>query len=153
MREFKILVADDDLDDYQTIVAAFNELGTGQHISHVDNGQELLRTLNSAAQSRMALPDVVILDINMPLMDGITVIAEIKKNPLLDAIPLIMYSTCSEMEQMRKCYMLGADGYFTKGWSFKQVVAFAERIIDFLQTGRQTEKENKFSIIQEQFKA
>jgi CheY-like chemotaxis protein len=132
MENFKIMVADDDEDDFHTLQEAFLEIDAKNVLDHVTDGQKLVKFLENCVQKGLPLPHLVLLDINMPKMDGFETLAILKKTPHLSKIPIVMYSTCSDMNQMQKCYRLGADGFVTKGYSYKIVMAFAASILKYL---------------------
>jgi two-component system, response regulator len=136
MNPFTILVADDDDDDFMTINEAFEELRQSIKMIHVTDGQKVLTYLQKCIEMQHQLPDLILLDINMPRMDGIEALQRIKNSDEFKDIPILMYSTSSDMQQMRKCYSIGANGFVTKGSSFKIVLTFANNILNFL-SGRQ----------------
>jgi two-component system, response regulator len=132
MRRFHILVADDDDDDFQTIKEAFAQFENEPYFDHVIDGRQLLDFLGSSLIRNSALPDLILLDINMPKMDGIEALTHIKKIQKACDIPIIVYTTTNNKEQMKQCYLLGANGFVTKGVSFPMVVNFARDLSDFI---------------------
>lgn len=131
MKQFTILIADDDDDDFIIMRDAFQDLHQKHLLDHVADGQKIFSYLQQC-MDQQKLPDLILLDINMPRMDGIEALRRIKRSEEFKTIPILMYSTSSDMEQMRKCYQLGANGFVTKGNSYKIVLAFANHIINFL---------------------
>jgi CheY-like chemotaxis protein len=132
VENFRIIVADDDEDDFHTLQEAFLEIDPKHVLDHVTDGQKLLKFLENCVQKEQPLPHLVLLDINMPRMDGFEALDVIRKSARFSNIPVVMYSTCSDMTQMQKCYRLGADGFVTKGYSYKIVMAFASGILKYL---------------------
>jgi two-component system, response regulator len=130
MNKFRLVVADDDEDDFITISDAFKELKRIPELYRVADGQELLLYLESC--SRETLPHLILLDLNMPKMDGMEALIFLKGNALWRTIPVIIYSTCSNWEQKKKCFQLGSEAFVTKGNSFKEVIEFAGGILNFL---------------------
>ena len=96
------------------------------------NGEQLLIKLH-ALETEHQLPHLIILDINMPRMDGIETLRKIKLTKNLSFIPVFIYSTSNSVEQMKKCYALGADLFVTKGNDFQTVLDFADHAIKFCQ--------------------
>ena len=99
MKRPYILWADDDKDDLSLINEILEELNLSIDVLEVNNGKEALNTLNKAMQNN-DLPCLIILDINMPIMDGKETLAVIKVNETLKEIPVVMFSTSSsEMDK------------------------------------------------------
>ena len=89
-----ILCVDDDPDDRQFICEAINKAAPDYSIIEAHNGVEALQYLDKA-KSIPALPCLIVLDINMPLMDGKQTLSRIKVDPLLVNVPVVMFSTSS----------------------------------------------------------
>jgi CheY-like chemotaxis protein len=130
MSKYRITIADDDEDDYITISDAFGELKSSTQLHRLTDGQQLLSYLASCTTEE--LPHLILLDLNMPKMDGMETIIFLKANPQWKEIPVIIYSTCNNSDQIKKCFRLGANGFVTKGNSYRAVVEFAEAVIGFL---------------------
>ncbi len=98
------------IDDSETFVMYMAILlkRMGYDILPAKNGVEALKLLN------ILPPDLVMLDIQMPVVDGIKILAEIKKNENTSAIPVIMLSSDAKSETVEKCMSLGCSGYLTK---------------------------------------
>jgi len=105
-----VLYVDDDAEDKEFFVEALKEIDSSIYCSTASNGLEALDYLTQKQQ----LPSCIFLDINMPLMDGKTCLAEIKKETRLINIPVVMYSTTSDTNQIRECYKLGAFDFLIK---------------------------------------
>jgi CheY-like chemotaxis protein len=93
MKKFRIIVADDDQDDFNTIREAFQAVSRNYELEYLWNGKLLLDQLNLTAKEQQDLPHLILLDINMPKMDGIEALGKIKADPALCKIPVLMYST------------------------------------------------------------
>ena len=85
--------ADDDPDDLQVMKEVLKNLGQNFRILDFPNGRELLRQLNAAPQS--AYPCLIILDINMPVLDGKSTLSLIRKDPQFRSIPVVIFTTSS----------------------------------------------------------
>jgi CheY-like chemotaxis protein len=132
MSEFRILVADDDEDDFFILKQAFADHGTQHRIERAKDGKQLLDILHASIHLKERLPDLIIMDINMPKVDGIRALEILKGVAILKGVPIIMYSTSTDSEQRIKCLKLGAENFHTKGSKAKEIEAFVNIIIHFL---------------------
>jgi CheY-like chemotaxis protein len=117
-----ILVAEDDADDRFLVKAAFDETGNSDTLLFVENGVEVMETLNQRITKGEPLPQLILLDLNMPKKDGREVLRELKQHPLLKKIPVIIFSTTNNPQEIARCYDLGANSYITKPNSFEQLI-------------------------------
>jgi len=124
VEEIFILIAEDDADDRFLLQSAFEENGFNDTLCFLDNGVELIEYLNNltATDGEVKIPRFIMLDLNMPKKDGREVLKEIKQNPLLKKIPVIIFSTTNNEQEMRRCYELGANSYITKPNSFENLI-------------------------------
>jgi CheY-like chemotaxis protein len=132
MADFAVFIVDDDDDDFYIIREAFVRAGNTCDLHHVNNGKLLLEELSYIRQTSRKYPDLILLDINMPKMDGVRALELIKRDGAYRQIPVIIYSTSSSPEQTDKCMDLGAKAVVLKGWNFEKVIAFAHKINRFL---------------------
>jgi two-component system, response regulator len=113
-----ILVADDDEEDRMLIKDAMEESKLLNPLHFVVDGQEvmdyLLRKGKFVDAEKNPLPGLILLDLNMPKMDGRQVLKEIKNNPKLRTIPIIVLTTSKAEEDILKTYDLGVNSYITK---------------------------------------
>jgi CheY-like chemotaxis protein len=131
MREkFIIVVADDDLDDQQIIRDGLRDCKVNVQINSVYNGLQLMDYLlcREAYRNIRETPDLVLLDLNMPLMDGFEVLKEIRNNPKLRTIPLYVITTSRSVEHKKKALELGATGFYSKGASSKDIRKIMQEI-------------------------
>lgn len=101
MNNRRILWADDDIDDLMLMRHVLNDLGNDYQITEVHNGQEALNYLQ-AAKEENALPCLIILDMNMPVLDGKETLTKLRKDEVLKDIPVVFFTTSSS--QMDKLY-------------------------------------------------
>lgn len=120
MEEIFILIAEDDADDRFLLKTAFEENGFSDTLHFVENGVEVLDFLNKNIAEKP--PRFILLDLNMPKKDGREVLKELKNNTLYKKIPVIVFSTTNNEQEMRRCYELGANSYITKPNSFENLV-------------------------------
>jgi CheY-like chemotaxis protein len=113
-----ILVCDDDEDDQMLIREAFGKAGLNIRSQSLYNGLELLEYL----QSESPRPDIILLDLNMPLMNGFEALNWIKSHPGYSRIPVVIYTNSSLDADVKRCYTLGASFYLTKSASFDELV-------------------------------
>lgn len=121
-----ILIADDDPEDRMLAQDALAEALLANDIRFVQNGEELLEYLrhtgNYADPESSPRPGMILLDLNMPRMDGREALAEIKANPELRGIPVIILTTSDADEDILRSYNLGASSFITKPVTFDGLV-------------------------------
>ncbi len=126
-----ILMADDDEDDRRLTHEALEEGRLINDIRFVDNGEELMEYLRKqgkyAPPAEAPRPGLILLDLNMPRKDGRTVLKELKSDPELRQIPVIVLTTSKADEDVFKSYDLGVNSYIVKPVTF-------EALVDILQT-------------------
>ena len=132
MSNIYILVAEDDADDRFLLETAFAENGFKGKLEFVENGVELLeylRNLNASENNaEHPLPGFILLDLNMPKKDGREVLKEIKEDPRLKKIPVIVFTTTKNENEINRCYELGANTYVVKPVGFENLVKTIEDI-------------------------
>jgi two-component system response regulator len=118
-----ILMAEDDPDDRLLTQRALWEYRLRNGVRFVENGKELLDYLRHqgkyADPSIAPRPDLVLLDLNMPHMDGREALREIKADPQLRSIPVVVLTTSQAEEDVLRSYDLGANSYITKPVTFE----------------------------------
>ena len=120
------LMADDDPDDRLLIKEAFEESLVSNSIYFVEDGVELmdyLRHQDKFSDPHTApMPDLILLDLNMPRKDGREALAEIKSDPNLRYIPVVVLTTSKAEEDIIRSYDIGAASYITKPVTFDGLV-------------------------------
>jgi CheY-like chemotaxis protein len=94
-----ILYAEDDFDDYDAIKEALEQISRNFTLTHVKNGLEAVEYLKSNEQ----VPDLLVLDLNMPVMDGKEVLVWVKEEAGLKDIPIMIFTTSSREEDVKLC--------------------------------------------------
>ena len=120
-----IVCADDDADDRMLIQDAFEEAGMEQSLRFVEDGEQLLDYLthrNGFTEKNAPHPDVILLDLNMPRKDGRETLGEIKRDPKLRGIPVVVFTTSKAIEDVSRSYELGASGFITKPVTYEGLV-------------------------------
>ena len=109
-----ILYVDDDDDDRDFFRGAIESIDNSIILISAGNGLEALTLLDQDT----TLPDLIFLDINMPLMNGITCLKELKLNERTAKIPVIMFTTTRYASEVDECRAHGANGFFKKPTSY-----------------------------------
>lgn len=132
----KILLAEDD-DGHATLIRRnLTRAGVINEIAHVKDGQEALDYLQNEgahAGHGHGVPMLMLLDINMPRVNGVEVLREIKKNPATAALPVIMLTTTDDPREVQRCYELGCSVYLTKPVQYSEFVEAIKRLGMFLE--------------------
>ncbi len=122
-----ILVADDDPEDCMLISDAFKEGLLVNGLRFVGDGEELMDYLRRQGKYRdhsaSPRPGIILLDLNMPKKDGREALKEIKSDPDLRSIPIVILTTSKEEEDILRSYDLGANSYITKPVTFPGLVS------------------------------
>jgi len=125
-RPFTIIMAEDDEDDRLLAQDAMEACGSKYLCHTVNDGQELLDYLRCQGKYTLNdisdLPSVILLDLNMPILDGRETLKQLKADTLLCSIPVVILSTSSEEEDVSKSYRLGASSYMIKPTKFNLLV-------------------------------
>ncbi len=123
---------EDDRGHAELVKSGFKRLGSKENILHLADGGKALAHLSqySAASRDNPLPDLVILDLRLPTVDGLEILKEMKSNNRLKSIPVAILSTSDADQDKSRAQELGADGYYTKPWSFKDLCHVIEEISD-----------------------
>jgi len=124
-----IVLADDDPDDQLLIQEAFRKAHQKNAVTVANDGVELMDYLNAHREMGDARrPDLVLLDLNMPRMDGREALAAIKGDPDLRTIPVVILTTSGDEDDILKTYTLGASSYIRKPVTFTELVEIVEHI-------------------------
>lgn len=120
-----ILMADDDADDRMLTAEAMRESRLGDSFRFVEDGEELMDYLTHSgayATADAPRPGLILLDLNMPRKDGRQALHEIKSNPELRRIPVVILTTSKAAEDVLRSYDLGANSFITKPVTFDGLV-------------------------------
>jgi len=124
-----VLIAEDDADDRFLLQTAFEENGFSEPLHFVEDGVELMNFLKSKETN--SFPKFILLDLNMPKKDGREVLREIKENPKLATIPVVIFSTTNNEQEMKRCYQLGANSYITKPNSYDHLLQIISHLRNY----------------------
>lgn len=125
VRNKPILLIEDDSVDAMTVKRALKELQVYNPLIHAENGEEGLACLRDAGQE---YPCLILLDINMPIMNGIEFLQALKAMPELKRIPVVALTTSDEQEDKVDSFELGVAGYMRKPVDYQQFVEIMRTI-------------------------
>ena len=129
-----ILMADDDSDDRLMAQEAFAENKLANDLRFVEDGEELMDYLYRKGkynEGNAPLPGLILLDLNMPRKDGRAALKEIKENPKLKRIPVVVLTTSKSEEDILKSYDLGVSSFISKPVTFENLVETIKTITSY----------------------
>lgn len=132
----RILIAEDDADDRLLMKEAFVDVALNYCLTFVENGEQLMEHLRRLASRQAPFPDLVLLDLNMPLMDGRESLREIKRDPLLQNIPAIILTTSNDDEDRRHALNLGIIDYIVKPTTYAGLLLVVQSLKDYSELSR-----------------
>jgi CheY-like chemotaxis protein len=128
----EILLVEDDPGDVLLIREAFEFNKVHNNLNVVNDGEQALAYLRKEDEyAAVTRPDLVLLDLNLPRKDGREVLAEVKGDPKLRAIPIVVLTTSEAEEDVLKSYQLHANAYVTKPVDFERFVSIVRQIDNF----------------------
>lgn len=127
-----ILIADDDSDDRMMIRDAFLENRLANDLRFVEDGEDLMNYLHRQGKYKSSdespRPGLILLDLNMPKKDGREALKEIKGDPALKGIPIVVLTTSKAEEDIYRTYNLGVNSFITKPVTFEALVAITQHL-------------------------
>nr|MBI1230324.1 response regulator [Cytophagales bacterium] len=126
MEKIHLVLAEDDEDDRLFFSQAVEQLGLNIALTCVQNGVELLEYLENPENK---VPDLVFLDLNMPLKGGIACLIDIRKNTALKDLSIAIYSTSSSDQDLEDCLVHGANIYINKPTDFEILKSLLLKVI------------------------
>ncbi len=127
-----ILIAEDDPEDRLLTQEAMDEATLDQRVQFVEDGEQLLAYLRREGiycdSEQFPAPGIILLDLNMPRLDGRQALKEIKSDPELRNIPVVVLSTSCNEEDIRRTYALGVNSFITKPSNFAELVQIMKTI-------------------------
>jgi CheY-like chemotaxis protein len=112
-----ILVVEDNPEDFAALSRALRTHAVPNAVVHCEDGEQALAYLRGHGRHPAAaapLPALVLLDLNMPGLDGRDVLEALKQDPALQLIPVVIFTTSANTRDVEECYRLGANSYLTK---------------------------------------
>lgn len=130
-----ILIVEDSPEDFEAIMRAFKKSGFTNPVFRCENGDEALDYMfRRGAYQDAALspqPGLILLDLNLPGTDGREFLTEIKQDPALKKIPVIVLTTSCDQKDIDKCYEAGANSYICKPVNINDLVDALRRLKEF----------------------
>jgi two-component system response regulator len=123
-----ILIVDDNEDDYEAVARAFKKVGLSNPVSLCTSGQGAMDFLKPVGASKADKPVLIMLDLNMPGMDGFQVLQRIRQDAVMRQIPVVIWTTSSNEKDVDACYQLGANAYMQKPAIFDDLVESVRRL-------------------------
>jgi two-component system, chemotaxis family, response regulator Rcp1 len=128
----EILLVDDNPADLDLTIDALAQSTWRTNVSTVSDGAEAMAyLLREGKYSAATRPHLTLLDLNLPRKDGVSVLADMKSNPVLRRIPVVIFSTSQAPKDVERCYELGANSYVTKPPTLSEWVSAVKLLNDF----------------------
>jgi CheY-like chemotaxis protein len=124
-----ILIGEDDIDDEELLKELFSSVDNSFSLHFVENGRQLIEQLNTFPDNQ--LPCLIILDYNMPELNGANILKELKDQQRYKQIPKIIWSTSQTESYKKKCLELGADDYIIKPSRVNELLDTIRYMISF----------------------
>lgn len=131
MHPFQILLVDDEPGDVELIRIALSEGRFLCNVQTAGNGVEAMTCMRQAANAGNGVPDLVLLDLNMPLMNGKEVLKAMKADEALSRIPVVVLTTSDVERDVLASYDLGAAGFVTKPLEMEKLYEVIHGIEDY----------------------
>jgi CheY-like chemotaxis protein len=126
-RQLHIMLVEDTPEHADIIMRSLDMIEGKPSVTWSKDGSDALELL-SKQKVPTCLPDLILLDIKMPKIDGFQVLSSIKGDELLRVIPVIMLSTTTRQEEILRCYGLGANSYIVKPIGFRELVEVMKEV-------------------------
>ncbi len=126
----EVLLVEDNVNDAELAIRELKKNNMANHLFHVSDGEEALEFIfatgrYAGSRDMMNAPKVILLDIQMPKVNGIEVLQQIKNDPRTRSTPVVILTSSKEDPDIKKCYALGANSYIVKPVNFE---GFAQAI-------------------------
>jgi CheY-like chemotaxis protein len=134
-RQIEVLLVEDDPGDVMMTREAFQDYKVQNQLHVVSDGAEAMAFLREVGDyAGRPRPDLVLLDLNLPRMDGRQVLESIKSDPELASIPVVVLTTSENEDDVLRSYSLHANAYVTKPVDFQRFIEVIRQIDDFFVT-------------------
>ena len=127
MRRLNILLIEDDMIEVMKLNRTISKLELPHKIVEANNGEEALEFL----QKKDELPDIILLDLNMPKLNGIEFLSILKKDDVLKYIPTIILTTSSNQQDLLECYKIGIAGYVLKPLKYEDYIIKIQSLLAY----------------------
>lgn len=130
-RKPRILIIEDNPGDVRLTIETFKEQGERFEITVRHDGDEALRFLKANAANKAGRPDLILLDLNLPRIDGREVLKAVKNDKTLQMIPVLVLTTSEAKQDVRNAYALQANSYICKPVDLERFAAIIKSIEEF----------------------
>jgi two-component system, chemotaxis family, response regulator Rcp1 len=127
----EVLLVDDNPGDTDLVSDILASNGRHVRVSVARDGAEAIAFLRRSNDSQASPPDLIVLDLNLPRKDGQEVLSELKADPALARIPVVVFTTSQASADINRCYELGANCYLSKPGSLADFRAAVESMAEF----------------------
>lgn len=127
MKQLNILLIEDDLIEIMKFKRTITSLKLSHKIVEANNGLQALDILNNKDH----LPNIILLDLNMPILNGVEFLTILKNDKTLKYIPTIIFTTSNNQSDFKKCYKYGIAGYMVKPLKYKDYVVRIKQILSY----------------------
>lgn len=132
LKEINIILVEDNKDDIYLIELALKSLETKSNLFPFNTGSLALQYLKDLINDKKELPDLIMLDVNLPKITGLDILKKIKQNKIVGKIPIVVFTSSDSASDMEYCYENGADLYLLKPNNindFKEVINQAIKLV------------------------
>ena len=127
MNTLNILLIEDDMIEVMKLNRAISSLNLNHKITEANNGEDALKIL----EQKDSLPDIILLDLNMPKINGIEFLGILKNDDTLKYIPTIILTTSNNQKDLLECYKIGVAGYVLKPLKYEEDVSKIEKLLAY----------------------
>lgn len=127
IKKLKILLIEDDTIEVMKLNRTISSLKVNHEIIEASNGEEALKML----EKKNNLPDIILLDLNMPKLNGIEFLSILKADEQLRFIPTIILTTSSNQKDLKECYKIGVSGYILKPLKYEDYVSKVSNLLSY----------------------
>ncbi|MEP3837622.1 MAG: response regulator [Algibacter sp.] len=126
-KTLNILLIEDDMIEIMKFNRTISQLQLNHNVIEANNGEDALKIL----EKKDELPDIILLDLNMPKINGIEFLGILKNDDVLKYIPIIILTTSSNQKDLLECYKVGIAGYVLKPLKYEDYVTKMERLLAY----------------------
>ncbi|MBJ2175405.1 response regulator [Aureibaculum sp. A20] len=127
MKNLKVLLIEDDLIEVMKFKRAISSLDLNHQVIEANNGEDALKIL----EEKDNIPDIILLDLNMPKINGIEFLSILKKDSTLKYVPTVILTTSSNQRDLLACYEIGIAGYVLKPLKYEEYVVKIEKLLAY----------------------
>ncbi|AUP77652.1 response regulator [Flavivirga eckloniae] len=127
MKNLNILLIEDDMIEVMKLNRVVSSLELKHNITEANNGEDALKVL----EQKDRLPDIILLDLNMPKINGIEFLSILKNDSRMKYIPTIVLTTSSNQQDLLECYKIGIAGYVLKPLKYEDYIAKIEKLLEY----------------------